>query len=218
MMLASLFVRALQHGLCEIAADHWDPVRSPVAPSLQPNALHRERQIPGAAAQIQNASVGAAQHSLKLACGALAPHAIERQRKQVVQKIVARRNSAEHFPDMRGSLAFAASAFRTRTRRLRRKYRGGHDRHAVINPWPSRLCPAILKLCAQRVSTEARRRAVLFQFLAAAPSELPRRALFYHLQQRDAISQGECCPAEAKARRSLPNGLCASRPFPISVL
>src|SRR5271156_5329567 len=218
MMLPALLVRALQHGLREIAANHRYAVRSAVAPSLHPYPLHRERQIPGAAAQIQNASVRAAQYSLKLACGALAPHTIERQRKQVIQEIVARRNSAEHFPDMRGSLAFAASAFGTRTRRLRRKYRGGHYWHPAVNPWPSRLCPAILKLCAQRVSTEARRRAVLFQFLAAAPSELPRPALFYHLQQRDAISQRECCPAEAKARRSLPNGLCASRPFPISVL
>jgi hypothetical protein len=114
-MPAALLSRAIEHGLCEIAANHRDPIRSAVAQGLHPHALHRERQIPRAAAQIQNASIRAAKNSLELAGRPAPPNAIDRQRKQMVQEIVPRRNPAEHFFDMRGSFAFATSAFGTRT-------------------------------------------------------------------------------------------------------
>jgi hypothetical protein len=43
MMPAALLSRAVEHGLREIAANHWDPIRSAVAQGLHPHALHCER-------------------------------------------------------------------------------------------------------------------------------------------------------------------------------
>ncbi len=50
--------------------------------------------------------------------GAPSPDMIERKRKQVVQKIVARRDLAEHPLHMRGRFAFVARAFGSRSRQL----------------------------------------------------------------------------------------------------
>jgi len=71
-------------------------------------------------------SIRAADDSLELARRSAAPHAVKGERKQVIQKIVTRRNPAEHFPHVRRSFAFAASALGTRARRLLWKYRRGH--------------------------------------------------------------------------------------------
>src|ERR1019366_1634197 len=100
-IFSGFFFGANEHGVCVITANHFGA----------PAARQRDGQIACAAAEIEDARFGALKNILKTRDDAAAPNPIHVTGKEMVQEIVARRNTAEHFADARGSLSFSASAF-----------------------------------------------------------------------------------------------------------
>ena len=86
--------------MAEVAAED-----SPAAPSFQ-----RQEQVAGAAADVQNQGAGPVQDGAEAAHGAGAPVAVDVEREEVVEKIVAAGDASEHPAHPLCGLLFARGA------------------------------------------------------------------------------------------------------------
>src|SRR5579863_1904927 len=105
-MFGGFFARAVQHRLREIAADQRKAVSAGIAEFVNADAFESEGKVAGAAAEVQDARVGAAQDAIEPAGGAMAPVAVQRKGKEMIQEVVTRRDAAEHIADARGRFTF----------------------------------------------------------------------------------------------------------------
>src|ERR1700722_13064723 len=106
-------------------------MRGGIPDHVYPFYFQSECQVSRTTAQIEDAGIGAAQDATKFFRREAAPLVIQRERQQVVQQVVSRRNSAEHIADAPRGIAFVTSAFRPRT-----KHRGRRcleDFHTLCN-------------------------------------------------------------------------------------
>jgi hypothetical protein len=84
--------RALQHGVRKIRAENLGRLRAAAA-------AQRERHVSGAATKIKHASFGTPQNGIEGPRRAPPPQAVNVERENMIQQIVARRNRSEHLPD-----------------------------------------------------------------------------------------------------------------------
>ena len=70
-----------------------------------------EGKIAGTAAKIENYGISALKDGAEVPCCASAPEAIQFERQEMVQQIVARRDLREHLADFFGRVRFIDSAF-----------------------------------------------------------------------------------------------------------
>ena len=142
----------------------------------------------------------------KFSRGAPPPHTIERKRKRVIQKIVARRNAAEHFAHARGCFALV----RARLGRVPGSvtvflllpcfgHRRTLRRHAGFD-CPSR-STATPRRCAIQISARGERPTPLSRCGAEAPRDRPPRA-FLSPARMGAIAPRVFRRATAAAPRS----------------
>ncbi len=112
-LLRRLLCRALQHGVRKIGAKYLRRSRAR-APA------QRESHVSRTATKIQHACLGTLQNGLELPCRAPPPQAVNVERKNMIQQVVARRNRGEHFSDStRGRLAvLGTSGSRTHNPRI----------------------------------------------------------------------------------------------------
>jgi len=68
-------------------------------------------QIAGAAAEIEDARVRAAEDFDETLRGAATPDAVHRERQKMIQKVVARDDAGEHIADARGGFALVMRTF-----------------------------------------------------------------------------------------------------------
>ena len=99
----ALHPSADQHGMSEICAKDAGFCFMPEG----------EGKIAGTAAKIENYGISALKDGAEVPCCASAPEAIQFERQEMVQKIVARRNLREHLADFFGGVRFGNSAFGT---------------------------------------------------------------------------------------------------------
>ena len=99
---AALETEAREHGVSEVSTD--DSGFTTVA--------HREREVAGATTEIEDESVGAHEDRTKESGGAGTPEAIELKGKDVVERVVSRRDLREHLPHLLGGVGFRACAVR----------------------------------------------------------------------------------------------------------
>src|SRR5271154_6183854 len=83
--------------------------------------VQRQRHVSGAAAEVENHSVGAREDFAKTTRGAPPPPAVDVQRKDVIEQVVTRRNAVEHFADGGGSGLFVDRTRRFCTERAWRR-------------------------------------------------------------------------------------------------
>src|SRR5579862_4126460 len=106
-------------------------MRCRVADHVYSLKLEREGQVARAAAQIKDASVGTPKNATEFLRRQPAPSVVHRERKEVVEHVISRRNSAEHIAHAAGGIALVASAFRTGPQTLRGRW--FEDSHALSN-------------------------------------------------------------------------------------
>ena len=94
---------------------------------MNADAFEGEGEVAGAAAEVEDARVGAAQDALESSRGAMAPVAIQRKGQKVIQEVVARRDAAEHLAHARGGFAFVERADRPRAGQFRRPFDRQHS-------------------------------------------------------------------------------------------
>src|SRR5579864_5472145 len=107
-------------------------MRCRVADHVYSLKLEREGQVARAAAQIKDASVGTPKNATEFFRCQPAPFVVHRERKEVVEQVISRRNSAEHIAHAAGGIALVASAFRAGPQTLRGRW--FEDFHALCQP------------------------------------------------------------------------------------
>src|SRR5579863_10546682 len=117
---------ALQHGVRKIRA--YDSRTT--LPCL---TAKRESHVAGTAAYIENAIIRPRQYPLELSRGAAPPHAVDVERQNVIQKVVARSNRGKH-------VAYRASSRLRVARSLRRS--SGYSRFGSFRHEDSLRLPA----------------------------------------------------------------------------
>src|SRR2546422_11073623 len=96
MQVGALLSGAHQHAVRKVHADHARPI----------SAVKRNRQVASSTAKIEYTSLPVEKNRAKKLCSAGAPEAIELQRQEMVQQVVARRNLCEHLAHFFGSIGF----------------------------------------------------------------------------------------------------------------
>src|SRR5712692_1291345 len=96
---------AYKHAVRKVHADHARPV----------SAIQNNRQVSRSTTKIEYASLPVEKNPPKQLCSAGAPEAIELQRQEMVQQVVAWRNLSKHLPHFFGSIGFGNGAFRARS-------------------------------------------------------------------------------------------------------
>src|SRR5712692_6401010 len=96
---------AYKHAMRKVHSDHARPI----------SAVQRNGQIASSTTKIEYASLPVEKNRPKKPCSAGAPEAIELQRQEMVQQVVAWRNLCKHLPHFFRSIGFGNGALRARS-------------------------------------------------------------------------------------------------------
>src|SRR5712692_8106409 len=87
---------AYKHAVRKVHSDHARPI----------SAVQRNGQIASSTTKIEHKRFAVKKNRPQMLCSEGAPEAIELQRQEMVQQVVARRNLRKHLPHSLGSIGF----------------------------------------------------------------------------------------------------------------